>query len=290
MHTSLKSALAKENPLQVVGTVNAYAALLAKEAGFSAIYLSGGACAAASYGLPDLAITNLNDVLADVSRITYICDLPLLVDIDTGWGSAFNIARAIKSLINAAASGVHIEDQVGVKRCGHRPKKMLVDAEEMCDRLKSAIDAKTKTDFTIMARTDALSIEGLERTLERIQKYAEAGAEMIFLEGASNLTEYQAVKKICHLPLLANITEFGLTPLFTKDELAKAGADLILYPLSAFRSMAYAAVETYKTIKTEGSQKTLIDKMQTRNQLYDVLDYYRYESFIDELSKKGNNG
>lgn len=286
-NSSLKAALAHEKPLQIVGTINAYTALLAKDAGFTAIYLSGGGVAAASYGLPDLAITNLTDVLQDVYRITDICDLPLLVDIDTGWGSAFNIARAIKLLTKADAAGVHIEDQVGIKRCGHRPKKVLVSKEEMCDRIKAAIDAKTKADFVIMSRTDALSVEGLESTLDRIQAYLEAGAEMIFLEGARNLEDYEAVKKICSVPMLANITEFGVTPLFSKEDLKKAGVELILYPLSAFRAMAYAANETYRVIRETGTQTSLIPMMQTRDQLYEILDYHRYEKTLDALFAKG---
>ncbi len=224
-----------------MGTINAYTALLAKQAGFRAIYLSGAGVANASYGLPDLGITNLNDVLEDVYRITYACDLPLLVDIDTGWGSAFNIARTIKSMIKAGAAGVHMEDQVQAKRCGHRPKKELVDADEMCDRIKAAIDAKYDKNFVFMARTDALAVEGMDKALERIQRYIEAGAEMIFFEGATDLAQYQTVTRACNVPVLANITEFGVTPLFTKEQLQSAGVQLILYPLSAFRAMSAAA-------------------------------------------------
>lgn len=289
MHSSggLQGLLAHETPLQIVGTINAYSALLAKRAGFQAIYLSGSGVASASYGLPDLGITNLNDVLTDVSRITYACDLPLLVDIDTGFGSAFNIERTIKSLIKAGASAVHIEDQVAAKRCGHRPKKELVSAEEMSDRIKAAIDAKYVPSFTIMARTDALTIEGLEKTLERIHLYIEAGAEMIFLEGANSLEQYQTVTQQISVPVLANITEFGVTPLFTKEELKKSGVKLILYPLSAFRAMSKAALNVYQIIKREGTQQSALPDMQTREELYDVLGYYQYEQKLDELFAKG---
>jgi len=283
----LRKVLAEENPLQLVGTINAYTALLAKRAGFRAIYLSGAGVANASYGLPDLGITNLNDVIEDVSRITNACDLPLLVDIDTGWGSAFNIARTIKSMIKAGAAGVHMEDQVQAKRCGHRPKKEIVDTNEMCDRIKAAIDAKYDTNFVLMARTDALAIEGLEKSIERIHKYIEAGAEMIFFEGATSLEQYKAVTKSCNVPVMANITEFGLTPLYTLDELKQSGIQLVLYPLSAFRAMSAAAIEVYKTIRTTGSQKSVIDKMQTREQLYDVLNYHHFEQKLDDLFAKG---
>lgn len=283
----LRKVLAEENPLQLVGTINAYTALLAKRAGFRAIYLSGAGVANASFGLPDLGITNLNDVIEDVSRITNACDLPLLVDIDTGWGSAFNIARTIKSMIKAGAAGVHMEDQVQAKRCGHRPKKEIVDTNEMCDRIKAAIDAKYDTNFVLMARTDALAIEGLEKSIERIHKYIEAGAEMIFFEGATSLEQYKAVTKSCNVPVMANITEFGLTPLYTLDELKQSGIQLVLYPLSAFRAMSAAAIEVYKTIRTTGSQKSVIDKMQTREQLYDVLNYHHFEQKLDDLFAKG---
>lgn len=285
--TGLCKALAQETPLQIVGTINAYTALLAKRAGFRAIYLSGAGVANASYGVPDLGITNLTDVVEDVYRITYACDLPLLVDIDTGWGTAFNIARTIKTMINAGAAGVHIEDQVQAKRCGHRPKKELVDTEEMCDRIKAAVDAKFDKNFVLMARTDALAIEGLDKTLERIHRYIEAGAEMIFFEGATLLSEYQTVTTACKLPVLANITEFGVTPIFSKDELQRAGIQLILYPLSAFRAMSKIATTVYETIRTKGTQKSLLSDMQTREQLYDVLNYYQYEHKLDELFAKG---
>lgn len=283
----LNELLSEESPLQIVGAVNAYTAMLAKKAGFRAIYLSGSGVASASYGLPDLGITNLNDVLTDATRITGACDLPLLVDIDTGWGSAFNIARAIKSLIKAQAAGVHIEDQVAAKRCGHRPKKELVSLDEMCDRLKAALDAKSEDSFTVMARTDALSIEGLERTIERVASYVEVGADMLFLEGATTLQQYQRVVKACAVPVLANITEFGLTPLFNKEELQGVGIKLILYPLSAFRAMSKSALAVYHTIRKTGSQKAMLSEMQTREELYDILDYHSYEQKLDELFEKG---
>ncbi|OGT56896.1 MAG: methylisocitrate lyase [Gammaproteobacteria bacterium RIFCSPHIGHO2_12_FULL_43_28] len=279
----LRQALLTESPLQIVGTINAYTALLAKRAGFKAIYLSGAGVANASFGLPDLGITNLNDVVEDVSRITYACDLPLLVDIDTGWGSAFNIARAIKTLTRAGAAGVHLEDQVEAKRCGHRPKKAIVSSDEMCDRIKAAIDAKTDSTFTIMARTDALAIEGLEKSIERIHQYIDAGAEMIFFEGATTIDQYRTVTQQCSLPVLANMTEFGVTPLTNKEDLAAAGIKLILYPLSAFRAMSKAAANIYETIRTQGTQQPVLDTMQTRAELYDVLDYHHYEQLLDQL-------
>lgn len=288
MHnSSLQDMLAQEKPLQIVGTINAYTAMLAKHAGFRAIYLSGSGVASASYGLPDLGITNLNDVLTDVMRITYACDLPLLVDIDTGWGSAFNIARAIKSLIRTGAAGVHIEDQVAAKRCGHRPKKELVSAQEMSDRIKAAMDAKYAKHFTLMARTDALTTEGLEKTIERINRYTDAGAEMIFLEGANSLEQYHAVTQQCSVPVLANITEFGLTPLFTKEELKQVGVKLVLYPLSAFRAMSAAALNVFNTIRRDGTQEAVLPEMQTREELYDILNYHHYEQKLDELFAEG---
>lgn len=287
--SGLRLALSHENPLQLVGTINAYTALLAARAGFQALYLSGGGVAAASYGLPDLGITDLHDVLEDVYRITYATPLPLLVDIDTGWGSAFNIARTIKSMIKAGAAGVHIEDQVQAKRCGHRPKKMLVPQEEMGDRIKAALDAKYQDDFVIMARCDALSIEGLEKTEERIHYYLSVGAEMIFLEGATTLDQYVAITHQVRVPVLANITEFGVTPLFTREQLQKAGVQLILYPLSAFRAMSRAANHVYETIRKEGTQASLLPSMQTRAELYDVLDYHQYEQKLDDLFAKGKS-
>lgn len=283
----LRKALLQENPLQIVGTINAYTALLAKRAGYRAIYLSGAGVANASYGLPDLGMTNLENVAEDVRRITSVCDLPLLVDIDTGWGNAFNIARTIKTMIKSGASAVHMEDQVQAKRCGHRPKKEIVTAEEMCDRIKAAVDANTDPNFVIMARTDALASEGLEKSIERIQQYIEAGADMIFFEGVTDIKQYQSAVKHCSVPMLANITEFGLTPLFTKDELQQAGIELILYPLSAFRAMSAAAINVYKTIREAGTQQSLLGNMQTREQLYDVLGYHEYEQKLDQLFEKG---
>lgn len=283
----LRKALAQENPLQIIGTINAYSALLAKRAGFCAIYLSGAGVASASYGLPDLGMTNLENVAEDVRRITSVCDLPLLVDIDTGWGNAFNIARTIKTMIESGAAAIHMEDQVQAKRCGHRPKKEIVSTEEMCDRIKAAVDANTHSDFVIMARTDALASEGLEKSIERIQKYIEAGADMIFFEGVTDIKQYQSAVKHCSVPMLANITEFGVTPLFTRNELKQAGLQLILYPLSAFRAMSAAAMDVYQTIRQQGTQKSLLDKMQTRDELYDVLGYHAYEQKLDELFEKG---
>lgn len=286
-HVGLRKALAQENPLQIVGTINAYTALLAKRAGYRAIYLSGAGVANASYGLPDLGMTNLENVAEDVRRITSVCDLPLLVDIDTGWGNAFNIARTIKTMIKSGAAAVHMEDQVQAKRCGHRPKKEIVSTEEMCDRIKAAVDANTQSDFVIMARTDALASEGLEKSIDRIHQYIEAGADMIFFEGVTDIKQYETATKQCKVPVLANITEFGMTPLFTRDELQQAGIQLILYPLSAFRAMSAAAVNVYETIRKTGTQKSLLTDMQTREQLYDVLGYHQYEQKLDELFEKG---
>lgn len=275
-----------EKPLQVVGTINAYTALQAKRAGFHAIYLSGAGVANASYGLPDLGITTLNDVLEDVRRIMSAVDLPLLVDIDTGWGGAFSIARTIKEMIKAEAAAVHIEDQVQAKRCGHRPGKALVEKEEMIDRIKAAVDAKTDPDFVIMARTDALANEGLNKALERISAYIEAGADMIFFEGVRKLEEYQALTEQCNVPVLANITEFGVTPLFTLEELEEVGVSLALYPLSAFRAMSAAAEKVYDTIRKNGSQNDILAEMQTREELYQVLNYHFYEDKLNELFMK----
>lgn len=282
----LRKILAQECPLQIVGTINAYTAMLAKRAGFRAIYLSGAGVANASFGLPDLGITNLTDVLEDVRRITDACDLPLLVDIDTGWGSVFNIERTIKSMIKAGAAGVHLEDQIQAKRCGHRPKKEIVEIDEMCDRIKAAIDAKYKNEFVLMARTDALAIEGLEKTIERIHRYVEAGAEMIFFEGATELSQYQRVTQTCKVPILANITEFGVTPLFNKQALQEVGVQLILYPLSAFRAMSATAMNVYSAIREEGTQQSVVAEMQTREQLYHVLNYHQYEQELDRYTEK----
>lgn len=282
-----RAALKEERTLQIVGTINAYSALLAEHAGFKAIYLSGAGVANASYGLPDLGITTLSDVLIDASRITGAVDLPLLVDIDTGFGTAFSINRTIREMIRIGVAAVHIEDQVLAKRCGHRPGKAIVETGEMVDRIKAAVDAKTDSSFIIMARTDALASEGLDAAIERVMRYVENGADMIFFEGVRELSQYQQLTKICPVPVLANITEFGVTPLFTKEELSDAGVSLILYPLSAFRAMSRAALDVYQTIRTEGTQKNLIDQMQTRQELYDILNYYQYEEKLDKLFAEG---
>ena len=278
-----RQLLATEKPLQVVGVLNAYAALLAKAAGFKAIYLSGGGVAAGSLGVPDLGITTIEDVLIDVRRITDACDLPLLVDVDTGFGSAFNIARTVKSLIKAEAAGMHVEDQVQAKRCGHRPGKALVSKEEMCDRIKATVDARTDPGFVIMARTDALASEGIQATVDRAQAYVSAGADMIFAEAVIELNQYKAFVDALQVPVLANMTEFGKTPLFTREQLASVGVSLALYPLSAFRAMSAAALQVYQTIREEGTQENLIPNMQTRTDLYQILNYYAYEEKLDEL-------
>jgi methylisocitrate lyase len=279
-----RDALAVEKPLQVIGTINAYHARLAQRTGYRAIYLSGGGVAAGSLGLPDLGISNLDDVLIDVRRITDVCTLPLLVDVDTGFGaSAFNVARTVKSLIKFGAGAMHIEDQVGAKRCGHRPGKEIVSAEEMCDRLKAAVDARSDDSFVIMARTDALASEGLERAIERAARYVEAGADMIFPEAMTELAMYRKFAQAVKVPILANITEFGKTPLFTVDELRSAQVAIALYPLSAFRAMNKAALNVYETVRREGTQKNVVDSMQTRDELYDYLDYHEYERKLDEL-------
>lgn len=283
----LQEAIIREKPLQIVGTINAMAALLAKKAGFKAIYLSGAGVANASYGLPDLGMTTLDDVLTDVRRITSAVDLPLLVDIDTGWGNALTIGRTIKEMIKAGAAGVHIEDQVQAKRCGHRPQKKIVESSEMEDRIKAAVDARHDPTFVIMARTDALQSEGLEASIRRIKHYIDAGADMIFFEGVQTLSEYTALTKSCSAPILANITEFGVTPLFTKEELAEAGVSMILYPLSAFRVMNAAALNAYQTIQSQGTQKNIVTEMQTREELYSVLNYYSYEKKLDALFSQG---
>ena len=278
----LRNALGAEHPLQIVGTINAYTALLAESAGFRSLYLSGAGVANASYGVPDLGITSLNDVLEDVRRITAATNLPLLVDADTGWGGAFSIARTIREMIRAGAAGVHLEDQVQAKRCGHRPGKELVSAQEMVDRIKAAVDARTDPDFVIMARTDAIAGEGIEAALERSLRYKKAGADMIFAEAVTDLSQYGRFQGI-GLPVLANMTEFGKTPLYTADQLAGAGVDLILYPLSAFRAMSAAALKVYSEIRTSGTQAAVVDTMQTRAELYDVLGYYAYEEKLDAL-------
>ena len=287
-HTSsagrrLRDALAIENPLQVVGTINAYSALMAERVGFRSIYLSGGGVANASYGLPDIGMTTLNDVLEDVRRITNTTELPLLVDADTGWGNAFMIAKTIRQMIRAGAAGVHIEDQVQAKRCGHRPNKEIVSAAEMVDRMKAAADAKTDPDFVLMARTDAVAVEGLDGAIERACRYAEAGADMIFAEALTELDQYQKFANAVDVPILANITEFGKTPLYTIEELRDAGVSLVLYPLSAFRAMSAAALNVYQTLRREGTQKDVVHTMQTRADLYELLDYHEYERKLDQL-------
>ena len=276
-------ALESERPLQVVGTVNAYSALLAEKAGFRAIYLSGAGVANASYGVPDLAITNLNDVCEDVRRITGATGMPLLVDADTGFGAAFMVARTVRELTRSGAAGMHIEDQVQVKRCGHRPGKTLVSQEEMADRIRAAVDAREDDRFVIMARTDAHAVEGQSAALDRAQTYREAGADMIFAEALTTLDEYREFTATVEVPVLANITEFGKTPLFTLEELKSAGVTLALYPLSAFRAMSAAAVNVYHTLRKEGTQKNVVDLMQTRAELYDTLGYEEYEKKLDEL-------
>ncbi len=278
-----RSLLAIEKPLQVVGVINAYAALLAKMVGFRAIYLSGGGVAASSLGVPDLGITTLEDVLTDVRRITDACDLPLLVDVDTGFGSAFNIARTVKALIKYEAAALHMEDQVQAKRCGHRPGKALVSSGEMCDRIKAAVDARTDPGFVIMARTDALASEGLPAALERSQAYVAAGADMIFAEAVIDLEQYRSFVTVLPVPVLANITEFGKTPLFTRAELAAVGVGLTLYPLSAFRAMSAAALQVFEAIRTQGTQASTLPLMQTRADLYEVLNYYAYEEKLNQL-------
>ena len=278
----LRRAVQEERPLQVVGAINAYHAMLAARTGYRALYISGGGVAAGSLGLPDLGISSLEDVLVDVRRITYACDLPVLVDADTGWGGAFNIARTVRELNRAGAAGCHIEDQVAAKRCGHRPNKAIVPLPDMVDRIKAAVDARTE-DFVIMARTDAFAVEGMEAAIERASACAEAGADMIFPEALTELAQYTRVTAAVNAPVLANITEFGATPLFTTDELAGAGVSLVLYPLSAFRAMNLAALEVYKVIRRDGTQAGVIDSMQTRAELYDYLGYHAFEQKLDEL-------
>jgi methylisocitrate lyase len=281
---AFRAALHAEQPLQIIGAINANHALLARRAGYRAIYLSGGGVAAGSLGLPDLGINNLDDVLVDVRRITDVCELPLLVDIDTGFGpSAFNIERTIKGLIKAGAAACHIEDQVGAKRCGHRPGKEIVTQSEMVDRIKAAVDARVDGEFVIMARTDALAVEGLDRAVERAVACVEAGADMIFPEAITSLAMYAQFRKAVGVPILANITEFGATPLFTLDELRGAEVDIALYPLSAFRAMNKAAENVYTAIRRDGTQKNVVDTMQTRAELYERIDYHRYEDKLDAL-------
>jgi methylisocitrate lyase len=279
----LRAVLEQERPLQVVGAVNAYSALLAQSAGFRALYLSGAGVANASFGLPDLGMTSLNDVCEDVRRITAASDLPLLVDADTGWGGAFNIARTCSELIKSGAAGLHLEDQVAAKRCGHRPGKELVPAAEMVDRIKSAVDGRTDAQFVVMARTDAHAVEGQQAAVDRAMKYVEAGADMIFAEALNTLDEFRQFTAAVKAPVLANITEFGQTPLFTTQELASVGVRLVLYPLSAFRAMSKAALDVYGAIRKDGTQKNVVPLMQTRIELYDKLGYLDYEKKLDSL-------
>jgi methylisocitrate lyase len=279
-----RQALKDEKPLQVVGTICAYHALMAKRVGYRAIYLSGGGVAAGSLGMPDLGISNLDDVLTDIRRITDVCDLPLLVDVDTGFGaSAFNVARTTRAIAKAGAAAMHIEDQVGAKRCGHRPGKELVSREEMCDRIRAAVDARTDESFVIMARTDALASEGLDSALSRSVSYVQAGADMLFPEAITDLGMYRKFAETVKVPVLANITEFGKTPLFTLEELGSAGVGLALYPLSAFRAMNKAALGVYETLRKTGTQKAALPQMQTREELYEFLNYHSYEQKLDEL-------
>ena len=280
-----RAALKAEKPLQIIGAINAYHAMLATQSGFQVIYLSGGGVAAGSLGLPDLGISSLEDVLIDVRRITDAVDTPLLVDIDTGWGGAFNIARSVKSVIKAGAAALHIEDQVSAKRCGHRPNKAIVSLDEMVDRVKAAVDARTDPEFVIMARTDALAVEGLQSAIDRACACVEAGADMIFPEAITELGMYKQFVDAVKVPVLANITEFGSTPLFTVDELASADVSMVLYPLSAFRAMNQAALKVYQTTRKEGTQKNMLNLMQTRMELYDHLGYHAFEQKLDQLFK-----
>ncbi|OZB06774.1 methylisocitrate lyase [Pseudidiomarina marina] len=281
-----RQAIADNKPLQIVGTINAYTAMMAERVGHQALYLSGAGVANASFGLPDLGMTSLNDVCEDIRRITGATDVPLLVDADTGWGGAFNIARTVKEMTRAGAAGFHIEDQVAQKRCGHRPNKEIVSQAEMVDRVKAAVDARIDDQFFIMARTDAFQQEGLEAAIERAQACVEAGADAIFAEAVHTLEHYQAFTKALDVPVLANITEFGATPLFSKDELAEVGIELVLYPLSAFRAMNKAALNVYESILANGHQKDVVDSMQTRAELYDFLNYHAFEDKLDQLFKK----
>ncbi len=282
-----RAAVAAERPLQVVGAINAYVARMAQRTGFRALYLSGGGVAANSLGTPDLGISALQDVLTDVGRITDACDLPVLVDADTGWGGAFNIARTVRSLIKAGAGAMHIEDQVAAKRCGHRPGKAIVSRQEMVDRVKAAVDARSDAQFVIMARTDAIAVEGIESAIERALACVEAGADMIFPEAIQTLAQYREFRAAARVPILANITEFGMTPLFTRDELASANVDIILYCCGAYRAMNKAALDFYRTVRRDGTQKAALPNMQTREELYDFLDYHAYERKLDQLFANG---
>ena len=280
---NFREAVSRNKPLQMPGAINAYCALLAQQAGFEALYLSGAGVANASFGMPDLAVTSMNDVLEDVRRIKGVTPLPLLVDVDTGWGTAFNIARTSKEMIRAGAAGIHIEDQEQAKRCGHRPNKSTVSTVEMCDRIKAAVDARTDEEFVVMARTDAFASEGQEASLDRVAAYIEAGADMIFAEALYTLDNYRAFTDSVSVPVLANLTEFGLTPQFTVEELAEVGISIALYPLSAFRAMSNAALMVYQAIRNEGTQESVLDQMQTRDQLYAALDYHAYEDKLNRL-------
>jgi methylisocitrate lyase len=282
-----RQALAAEKPLQVVGAITAYTARMAEATGFRALYLSGGGVAANSLGMPDLGISTMDDVLTDIRRITDVCSLPLLVDADTGWGGAFNIARTVRSFIKFGAAGMHIEDQVQAKRCGHRPGKEVVSKEEMVDRVKAAVDARTDASFVIMARTDALAVEGIDKAIERSIACVEAGADMIFPEAMTELAMYRRFKDTVKVPILANITEFGHTPLYTRDELGSVGVDIVLHCCSAYRAMNAAALATYEAIRRDGTQKNVVDRMQTRADLYKYLDYHSYEQKLDQLFAAG---
>ncbi len=282
-----RAAVVEERPLQVVGAITAYAALMARRVGFRALYLSGGGVAANSLGKPDLGISTMEDVLTDLRRITDACDLPVLVDVDTGWGGAFNIARTVRSMIKSGAGAIHIEDQVAAKRCGHRPGKAIVPKDEMVDRIKAAVDARDDETFVIMARTDAIAVEGIGPAIERAVACAEAGADMIFPEAIYTLAQYREFKEAVKVPILANITEFGKTPLFTKDELKSAGVDIVLYCCGAYRAMNKAALNFYEVVRRDGTQKAVVPSMQTREELYDFLDYHAYEQKLDALFARG---
>lgn len=286
--TRFKEALEQEHPLQIVGAINAYTAMMAEQTGYQALYLSGAGVANASYGIPDLGMTSLSDVLTDVRRITGATDLPLLVDADTGWGNAFNISRTVKEMSRAGAAGIHIEDQVQAKRCGHRPGKAIVTQAEMVDRIKAAVDAR-RNDMIIMARTDALAVEGMSAAIDRALACVEAGADMIFPEAINELSQYQKFSEAVGVPILANITEFGATPLFTTDELGSVGVGMVLYPLSAFRAMNAAALNVYQVTRRQGSQESAVDSMQTRAELYDFLGYHEYEQKLDQLFTEGKS-
>lgn len=283
-----RELITNEAPVQIVGTVNAYSAIMAQKVGHQAIYLSGGGVAACSLGTPDLGISTLHDVLEDAKRITDASDLPLLVDVDTGWGGAFNIARCVREMERANVAAIHIEDQVIQKRCGHRPNKTVVSTEEMCERIKSAVDARVDENFVIMARTDALAVEGMDSAVDKAAAFVEAGADMIFPEALNTLEQYQTFSAVVDVPILANITEFGATPLFNKSELHDSGVDMVLYPLSVFRAMSKAALNVYEHILADGDQIQVVDSMQTRMELYDFLDYHQYEQKLDELFNKEN--